>query len=593
MPSYGDFAPAQRVTQSAISPCGHKMALIDGSGGAYNLYVGPLDGPLTQLTHYQDTSVRAISWHPDGNVIAFLADHDGDEMYQVHTIDITTAEVTQHTHYNDRHFSISAKAWSPDGKYLAFSGNYPDPTNTKIWLLDHHTNELEQLTTFTGQLSMTAWSSDSTLLGGLDYRSNTCCAPFIVDVATKKHSILPEQTPGICVVVEPLTLTTALVVCDYDRDVVGIGTMDVTSTTFTPDITPTWELNDSTLHVSNNTITTIVNEQGYGTLTVFDQTTGATLPAPQLPPGVVVSFSVNSDGTTALVTIDGPTSPANTHVVDLTHHTVRQVTHNTPRNAKVDELIAPTLETCTSFDGHTIPMFVYTPAGPGPHPVVVSIHGGPQAQELPKYQPFYQYLLSLGIGVVAPNIRGSSGYGKAYKELILARWGIDDLADFNTVRDHVESLDWVDNDRVGVYGRSYGGFATLTCVTRMPDRWAAGVDIVGPSNLVSFCQSVPPTWREFVKDWVGDWENEADDLYQRSPIAHISKLQAPLLVIQGGKDPRVVQAESDSIVEALRKQGSEVHYDLYPNEGHVFTREANEWQVYNNSTDFFVKHLLG
>ena len=227
--------------------------------------------------------------------------------------------------------------------------------------------------------------------------------------------------------------------------------------------------------------------------------------------------------------------------------------------------------------------------------MVLSIHGGPEAQERPSYNygGLYQYLVGRGIAVLAPNIRGSNGYGRTYQRLILRDWGGGDLGDFRACAEYLRTSDWVDPARIGVFGGSYGGFATLTCMTRLPEYFACGVDIVGPSNLVTLARSVPPTWRSMMATWVGDPETEEEFLLSRSPITYADNIVAPLFVIQGANDPRVRKAESDGIVEALRARGVEVRYDVYEDEGHGFTRKENEAKGIGDAADFLIEHLAG
>jgi dipeptidyl aminopeptidase/acylaminoacyl peptidase len=262
------------------------------------------------------------------------------------------------------------------------------------------------------------------------------------------------------------------------------------------------------------------------------------------------------------------------------------------------EMVEPELTRYPSFDGRQIPGFLYQPRdlAPGERiPVVLSIHGGPEAQELPgyAYNGFYQYLLSRGIGILATNIRGSTGYGKSYQKLIHRDWGGAELKDLEQAALYLRGLEWVDPDRIGVFGGSFGGFATLSCVTRLPDYWAAAVDIVGPSNLITFVKAVPPHWRRFMKQWVGDPEEDAEMLRQRSPISYVDNVQTPLLVIQGANDPRVVKGESDQMVERLRELGRTVEYMVFEDEGHGFTKTSNWLKALGASADWLVGHLDG
>jgi dipeptidyl aminopeptidase/acylaminoacyl peptidase len=267
--------------------------------------------------------------------------------------------------------------------------------------------------------------------------------------------------------------------------------------------------------------------------------------------------------------------------------------------------VDPALVEYKSHDGRMVPAWLYRPAaattcGDGEaaggcrrFPVVLSIHGGPESQERAEYcySGLYQFLLSRGVGVFAPNVRGSSGYGITYQTLIHRDWGGGELADFDHAVRYLHELDWVDDDHIGVFGGSFGGFAALSCLSRLPELFAAGVSVVGPSNLVTFAKAVPPTWRSLMTNWVGDPEADFDFLMSRSPITYVDQIRAPLMVVQGANDPRVVQTESDQIVDALRNRGVEVRYDVYNDEGHGFTKRSNEIQALGDIGDFLVAKL--
>jgi dipeptidyl aminopeptidase/acylaminoacyl peptidase len=226
--------------------------------------------------------------------------------------------------------------------------------------------------------------------------------------------------------------------------------------------------------------------------------------------------------------------------------------------------------------------------------VILSIHGGPEAQERARYNysGLYQYLLSRGFGILAPNIRGSTGYGISYQKLIHRDWGGAELKDIEHAVKYLKTLDWIDSNRICVYGGSFGGFATLSAVTRLPEHFALGVDLVGPSNLVTFAKSVPPFWKHMIKTWVGDPEEDEAMLLERSPMTYVDNVRAPLLVIQGAKDPRVVQAESDQFVERIRANGGDVRYYVDEQEGHGATRTENRLKWYQMVADYIEEYLL-
>jgi dipeptidyl aminopeptidase/acylaminoacyl peptidase len=195
------------------------------------------------------------------------------------------------------------------------------------------------------------------------------------------------------------------------------------------------------------------------------------------------------------------------------------------------------------------------------------------------------------VAVLAPNIRGSTGYGKTYQRLIHRDWGGGELEDLKACAEWLKARPDVDPQRLGVFGGSFGGFATLSCLTRLPQYWKSGVDLFGPSNLVTFIQSVPPSWRRFMIGWVGDPEKDREALLARSPITHLDQLRADLMIIQGAKDPRVVKAESDQLVERLRSAGRDVQYLVFEHEGHGFMNPENRRKAMGAAAEFLVAGL--
>jgi dipeptidyl aminopeptidase/acylaminoacyl peptidase len=253
--------------------------------------------------------------------------------------------------------------------------------------------------------------------------------------------------------------------------------------------------------------------------------------------------------------------------------------------------VTPVLLRYPAADGTPIPGLLYRPAGEGQHPVVVWIHGGPQTQSRPAYNALSQYLLARGIGIFAPNVRGSSGYGLTWQERIHRDWGGIDLADFAAAAAYLRGLDWVDATRLAVFGKSYGGFAALSCVSRLPDLWAAGVSVCGPANLETLARSMPPEWATTVYSMFGDPDETAAELRARSPVSYAGQIIAPLLVVQGATDPRVPKAEADQIVDRARANDVNVTYMVFPDEGHGFTSRDNDLRAYTAVAEFLVRHL--
>ncbi|HEX5505060.1 MAG TPA: S9 family peptidase, partial [Thermomicrobiales bacterium] len=386
---------------------------------------------------------------------------------------------------------------------------------------------------------------------------------------------------------------------DQGREFMGLARCDPRDGALQWVETPEWDVTGVAASPDGRYLAWVVNEDGYSRLYVRDGATDgarAVRDYPDLPRGVYTTLRFSPAGPLLGLYIARPVRPADVYLLDVTTGDYRRLTQSFLGGIPEEELVEPELVRYPTFDGRQIPAWLYRPRdlAPGARaPVVLSIHGGPEYQELPTYAygGFYQYLLNRGIGVLAPNIRGSTGYGAAYQNLIHRDWGGDELRDLEHAARYLRGLPWVDPDRLGVYGGSFGGFATLSCVTRLPEYWAAAVDLVGPANLVTFAGSVPPFWRRAMKELMGDPDEDAAMLRERSPLTYVDAVRAPLLVIQGANDPRVAKAESDQMVERLRALGRTVEYMVFEDEGHGFTKPANWLTALRAAAAWFERYL--
>jgi len=255
--------------------------------------------------------------------------------------------------------------------------------------------------------------------------------------------------------------------------------------------------------------------------------------------------------------------------------------------------------TFVSHDGLTVAARLYLPAPalgyPAPYPVIFYIHGGPQSQEKPDFtwfsMPLIQYFTLNGFAVFVPNVRGSTGYGLDYTKRVDRDWGGQDRLDHVAAFEHLKQDPRLDMTRVGVMGRSYGGYMTLTLAGRHPELWKAACDMFGPYNLLSFMERIPETWKTYFHIVLGHPEKDRDFLLERSPSTHLHNLACPLLVIQGRNDPRVRAEESEDLVAALRAQGKQVELIIYEDEGHDVLKFPNKVHTYTTIVDFFKKHL--
>ena len=581
-----------------FSPDGSEIAYVTNISGQFNLWRQASDGGYPhQLTSFEDRTVRDVAWSPDGESILFTADRDGDEFHQLYVIPaqggwprpLTDAPTAQHY--------LAAAPWSPDGRTIVYAGNDREPTDQDVIVRDLRGGEVGRPLAGGANYFPSFWSPDGSALTTVDYRSNTDTDVHVVSLRdgtsqrATAHDGDAKYFPG------PWATDGSgfYLLTDEGREFLGLAFHDLATGERRWIETPDWDVDELAGSTGGGRfLAWTTNEDGYSRVHVRAMGTGDLLELPDLPRGVGGQLTLSPDGAKLAMLLNQPNHPEEVVVLDLAERTATQVTSGFLGGIPEEDLVVPEVVRYPTHDGRQIPAFLFRPRGDGPFPVILSIHGGPEAQERPTYayRGLYQYLLGRGIGVLAPNIRGSTGYGKSYQRLIHRDFGGDDLKDLEAAARYLRGLGWVDAERLGVFGGSYGGFATLSCVSRLPDYWAAAVDIVGPSNLVTFAKAVPPTWRRFMAAWVGDPETEADFLMERSPITYVDRIKAPLFVIQGANDPRVVKGESDQIVERLRERGVPVRYDVYEDEGHGFTKRANELKALRDSAAFFEEHLL-
>ena len=601
MPDYHTFVPAQRLQQTiALSADGTTVAYASDASGQFNLWTQALaGGPARQLTSFTDQAVRDVAWTPDGTRVAFTADTCGNEQTQVYLVPVSGGEEPVRLSGSaDSKYRLAEKTpFDPDGRYLLCGGNDRDPAVHGLIIYDLSGGPDIRFPGVPGRtVYPVAISPDGRWALAGAYGANTDLQCYLADLA-QPGAALQEVTahlPGSYYRPGPweasgtgfLVLTTA-----GDDDHVCLARFSLLDKTPTIVDSPEWNVEEVAVSADGRTIAWIINEDGSSVLRA--QRDGSTVRMPPIPAGVMEPVTLSGDGTSAAVLLDTPVRPLEVAIVDLiTGQPLAYLTDTRPPGLKACEPVTPELCHYPAADGTPIPALLYRPPGSGPHPVVVSIHGGPEQQARPAYVALNQYLLACGIAVFAPNVRGSSGYGMAWQTRIYKDWGGIDLSDFAAAAGYLHSLDWIAKDRLAVMGKSYGGFAALSCLSRLPHLWAAGVSICGPSNLETLARSMPPSWATTVATMIGDPDKDGDRLRERSPVTYASQITAPLLVLQGATDPRVPQAEADQIVSRVRANGVDVQYLVFDDEGHGFTSRENDTRASLTIGEFLAEHLL-
>jgi len=578
-----------------FSPDGDQVSYTHDGSGQFNLWSSPVAGGWPrQLTTQEEEAVRHHAWTPHGFVVEL--DHQGAEQWQINLLPAAGGWPRPVTDRPDVQYSVGPV--SDDGRRMLMSGNQERPTDVSLYELDIAEGEYSLvLDAPEGKFYAAAWHPDGRQAAVIELLGNTDQHVNLVEVGTgRRRDLTPHEGEQVNLAIGFSADGRRLYnVTDRDHDHHYVEVIDLESGAREPLIQLEWGIEHAALSADRAVLAYTVNQDGYSRFHARNLAAGHELEFPVMPAGVCMQFAISRDGRRVAGLVGTGTRPFDVYVADLRQQTVCRVTESFLGGIAETELVEPVLVHYPTFDGRQVPAWLYRPRhAEGAIPVLLSIHGGPEVQErtqVTRSSSFYQYLLSRGVAILAPNIRGSSGYGMAYQKLIHRDWGGAELRDVEHAARWLREQDWVDSDRIAIYGASFGGFATLSAMTRLPEYWRCGIDLVGPANLVTFARAVPPHWRSSMKKWVGDPDEDAEFLMERSPISHVEGVRAPLLVLQGARDPRVVKPESDQMVETLRGLGREVEYHVFEDEGHDFSKRSNQVLAYRMIAAFLFKHF--
>jgi dipeptidyl aminopeptidase/acylaminoacyl peptidase len=598
-PRFEQFFALRRtyfLNNLAFSPDSRHISYVHDGSGLFNLWSSPVEGGAArQLTSGDEDAVRHHRWTPTGIVLEL--DHLGAEQWQLNILPPDGFGWPRPvTDRQDVQYEIGPVA--DDGRQMLFDGNQERPTDVAIYLLDIPNGRYRLVLDLEGrQLYAAAWHSDGRRAAIAEVLGTTDQDSYLLDVDSGELRNLTshkgeEFNAPLGFSADGSRLYN---ITDRDAEQNYLETIDLATGARAALIQSEWGIEQADLSGDRRRVAYTINEDGYSRFHVRDIDAGRELKFPDMPEGVCSQFAISPDGRLVAGLVATGTRVFDVYVADLNSSRVTRVTDNFLGGIPEAVLVEPKLVHFPTFDGRQIPAWLYRPQeASGKLPVILSIHGGPEAQErthVTRSSSFYQYLLSRGIAVLAPNIRGSTGYGKTYQKLIHRDFGGDELKDIDHAARWLRAQSWVDSTQIAVYGASFGGFATLSAMTRLPDYWRCGIDLVGPSNLVTFAKAVPPHWRALMKEWVGDPEEDFDFLMSRSPVTYVENMRAPLLVLQGANDPRCVKPESDQMVEKLRSIGVDVEYHVFDDEGHDFSKRTNQLKAYKLIAAFLFKQF--
>jgi dipeptidyl aminopeptidase/acylaminoacyl peptidase len=560
-------------------------------------------GMREQLTFYPEpVGVVAVAPPVGGQQgFVFAKDTGGDEFFQLHWFDLRTRETTLLT--DGKRSQNTAPLWASDGRQLAWSSTARNGTDYDLWVRDMPTGTPRLVLDEGGQWFPMDFSADGKRLLVLKRVSINEAYPGELDLQTGELEMFPVDGGKAAFSVFKYAPggNGVYFVSDEETQFLQLRHHDPASgafTNLTRDLP--WDVERVMLARDGGHLAYVSNEDGISRLHVLTLPDHREVAVPELPIGVIGAFDFSPDGKRLAVTLNTATSPSDIVVIDLADKSAVAWTRSEVGGLDPATFIAPTLVHFPTFDqvdgqARMIPAFYYKPAGTGPFPVVISIHGGPESQSLPAFSPQTQFMLrELGVAVLVPNVRGSSGYGKDYLQLDNGVLREDSVRDIGALLDWIGTQPELDADRVGVMGGSYGGYMVLASMIHYDARIRAGIDVVGISDFRTFLANTESYRRDLRRAEYGD-ERVADVgayLDRIAPLRNAAKISKPLFVAQGFNDPRVPYTEAEQIVRAVRGNGGEVWYLLLKDEGHGFRKKTNVDWFGAASMLFWQEHLL-
>lgn len=549
-------------------------------------------GPLRRLTGEHEPIEQVTYFPSPGPALLYRTDQAGDERYQLVRLSLEDGSRSIVSDGESRHGAFSV---APGAARIAFTANGRTEPDMDVYIGDGRNPDESYLALARkGQWIAGSWSNDGTRLLVREYLSTEHSALYILDVATSQlEPVAPTAHPAVYREARFSTDDRRVYfTSDRGGDFVELYELELATgdlRSLTRDLK--WDVEGIALWSSQVAFAT--NEDGQSVLRVYDAERRIMHRVRGVPSGVVSSFRFADRGTLLAMTVSRPNEPDDIYTVDVASGRLERWTTSLAGDPR--RFLVPSRIRVSSFDRLTVPAYYYRPRGPGPFPVLLWMHGGPEEQYRPIFDPIIQYFaVERGIAVVAPNIRGSDGYGRHYRSLDNGTLRNDAVRDVGAILDWIESRPELDATRVGIYGASYGGYMVLASMVQFGDRLAAGCDVVGLSNLITFLEGTSAYRRNARRAEYGDERDPVvrAALHALSPLASVDRIQSPLFVAHGANDPRVPLGEAEQIVRAVRQRGLEAWYMVAPDEGHGFRKRRTRDTFYQLMAAFFERHLL-
>jgi dipeptidyl aminopeptidase/acylaminoacyl peptidase len=592
-PALTQYLNMRSTGAPSLSPDGSAYVFLWNVTGTNQVWTTRVEnGFPEQLTSFEDR-VQFVVWAPAGDRIFFGKDIGGNEKTQLYVMRPDGSGVEALTDHPKAIHSFGSV--SRDGRWLAYSANDRDEKVFDIHVMDLESKQSRRVVAEDTPFSAGDFSPDGKLLllGREDHSRNNDI--YLLELATSKlTNLTPHEGDVRFFGGEWLPDNRSLyVVTDQNRDGLSLALLKIGSPRLEFVDTGNREVEGAEVSWDGTYLAYTVNEDGYNRAVVLNRKTNRPV---RIPKQNASAARFTADSRKIIFQTSSGRELSERYLFDPATGKLTQIGFASYAGVPKETLVEPRLVRYPSFDGVEIPAWLHLPRGARQDatlPMIINYHGGPEGQSRPYVSATVQFLVSRGYAVLQPNIRGSSGYGKAWLDADNGRNRQVSLKDAAAAAEWARKSGWADPGKLVAFGGSYGGYMTLCMVAFYPDYWAAGVDDVGMSNLVSFLKNTGAYRTRFRTSEYGDPETDADFLMTVSPMTAADRIQAPLMIVQGANDPRTPKSEAEQIVEAIRKKGGTVEYLLFPDEGHGIAKLRNRIQWLTKMVEFLDKHVKG
>ncbi len=593
-----DFLGNVNYSGASFSPDKSKLLVSSDETGIYNAYAFPVDGgEPVQLTQSTDDYVFAMGYFPNDERFLYTSDRGGNELNHVYVQD-PAGKVTDLTP-GDKLKAVFY-GWAQDDKSFFIGTNERDNRFFDVYEYRPEDYRREMIFQNDGGYNFADITPDRRYLAFGKVNTNADSDIFLYDRQTKEMKHLTPHEGDV--LNDPQTFSpdgaSLYYLTNQDSEFDYLVRYDLASGALKPVVQTDWDVWYGYFSKHGKYFVVGINNDARTELRVYDAATMTPIQLPELGSADITSVTISRDESRMAFYASSARMPRDLFVYDFSGDQPRQLTRSLNANIEPDDLVDGQVVRFASYDGVEIPGILYKPyQASSEHkvPALVWVHGGPGGQSRVGYYYLIQYLVNHGYAVYAINNRGSSGYGKTFNHMDDRVHGEADLDDCVASKTMLAETGWIDPERIGIIGGSYGGYMVLAALTFRPEEFDVGVDLFGISNWHRTVTSIPPWWESFraaLEKEMGDFDDEAF-FKAKSPLFHASNIVRPLMVLQGANDPRVLKVESDEIVAAVKANGVPVDYLLFEDEGHGFVKKENQEEAARRILAFLDQHLKG